>query len=133
MSAGSRGLVPVEVVLDTIQRSLVLIGNASNYISEARRDLIVSKISQKQKGLGKMLRSVCQSARSEGSDLFGPGVHKALTERADTLAALKKALEKTSSLQVKPWFFRKGPTSEYGGSSGKGKGRKPYFPQRRIF
>ena len=33
-------------------------------------------------------------------------MHKALTERADTLAALKKASEKTSTLQGKTFFFR---------------------------
>ena len=56
----------------------MLIGNAS----EARRDLVVGKISQKQKGLGKILKNICHSTKPEGSALFGSSVHKALVERA---------------------------------------------------
>lgn len=91
LDSNQGGLVPVEVILDTIQRSLVLIGNASNYISEARRDLVVGRISQKQKGLGKILKNICHRTKPEGSALFGSSVHKALTVRADTLADLYKA------------------------------------------
>ena len=136
LAPGQGSLVPVEVVLDTIQKSLVLIRNASNYISEARRDLIISRISQKQKGLAKILKSVCRETKSEGSALFGSSVHKALTERADTLSALRKASKKTTpttyTLQGGSNFFRRGPTTEYGGGSGRGKFQKPYF-HTRVF
>lgn len=117
------GLIPVEVVLECFQKTLVLLGNASNYVSQNRRDLIIRKISQKNKGLGKLLNSVCKDSRPEGPLLFGPAVQKAITARAETMAALSKTASKTDPGDHKK-FFRQGPTSGYG--SGSGKNTKPY-------
>ena len=102
----------------------MLLGNASNYISQNRRDLIIRKISQKNKGLGKLLNSVCKDSRPEGSLLFGPAVQKAITERAETMAALSKTAAKTDPGGDHKKFFRQGPTSGYG--SGSGKNVRPY-------
>ena len=84
MTSGQGGLVPVEVVLNTIQKSAALTGNALNCISEAHRDFILSRISKRQRGLGKVIKSVCRATKHDGSVLFGPSVHRALTECANT-------------------------------------------------
>ena len=89
------GLISVAVILERFQKTFVLLGDASNYISQNRKDLIIRKISQKNKGLGKLFNSVCKDARPEGSLLFGPAVQIAITEKAETMAALSKTASKT--------------------------------------
>ena len=44
--SGGSDLMPVQSTLDMIQRTLVLLGNSSNYLSQCRRDSIISKIKQ---------------------------------------------------------------------------------------
>ena len=44
LSVEQGGFVSVEVLLATIQKSLVLVGNASNYVSQMRRDTIIDKL-----------------------------------------------------------------------------------------
>ena len=122
LTSSQGGLIQVEVMLEAIQKSLVLLGNASNYVSESRRDLIIGKLSRKKKSLSKVLKSACKKNKAEGSLLFGPAVHKAISYRADTLSAFSKAAEKTSLPQAGRSdgnFFRRGPTSRDGGRSGK--------------
>lgn len=60
-------------------------------IFQRHSSLIVLKIGQRQKGLAKILKSMYCGHKLEGAQLFGQSVHKALTQRADTLAALHKA------------------------------------------
>ena len=50
MDRGSGVVIPVDDVIDAIQRSLSLLGNSVNYISQARRDLIISQLEYKKKG-----------------------------------------------------------------------------------
>ena len=50
------GLILVEVVLECFQKTLVLLGNASNYMSLNHRDIIIRKILQKSKGLGRLMK-----------------------------------------------------------------------------
>jgi hypothetical protein len=100
----------------------VLLGNASNYVSETRRNLIISKLNRKKKGLSRVLKSACKKNKPEGAQLFGPAVHKAISDRADTLSAFNKAAGKASLPQAgRPDgnFFRGGPTFRDGGRSGK--------------
>ena len=68
-----------------------------------------------------MLKSACKKNKPEGSLLFGPAVHKAISDREDTLSAFSKA-EKTSLPQAGRSdgnFVRRCPTSTDGGRPGK--------------
>ena len=94
LTSGQGGLVPVDVVLEVIQRSLVLVGNASNYISQMRRDIIIRKLEDRNRGLARTLRSICKSRQPDGDLVFGSAVHKALSDRAETVSALQKAAAK---------------------------------------
>ena len=123
-TAAQGGLIPVKVVLECFQKTLVLLGNASNYMSLNRRDIIIRKISQKSKGLGRLMNSVCKESKPEGTQLFGTAVQKAITERAETMLALSKTASKTDSSGDRKKFFRGGPTSGYG--SGSGRNVRPY-------
>ena len=105
LSTAQGGLIPVEVVLECFQKTLVLLGNASNYMSLNRRDIIIRKISQKSKGLGWLMNSVCKESKPEGTQLFGTAVQKAITERAETMSALSKTATKTDSSGDRKKFF----------------------------
>ena len=61
MTIAQGGQVPVEVILECFQKTLVLLGNASNYMSLNRRDIIIWKISQKSKGLGRVMKSAARN------------------------------------------------------------------------
>ena len=80
-TAGQSGLVPVDTVLDVLQRTVVLVGNASNYISQCRRDNVIAKMEFRNKGLASVMKSVCKQHKPEGDLLFGSAVHKALSLR----------------------------------------------------
>ena len=131
LTSGQGGLVPVDVVLEVIQRSLVLVGNASNYISQMRRDIIIRKLEDRNRGLARTLRSICKSRQPDGDLLFGSTVHKALSDRAETVSALQKAAAKVdvrgSGGSVKK-FFRGGPALDHG--RGSGKYPRPFFQKQ---
>ena len=116
ISTSQNGLVPVESVLEVLQRTVVLVGNASNYISQCRRDNVVTKMEFKNKSLASVMKSICRKHKPEGDLLFGLAVHKALTDRADTVSALKKAeptkLSHTASRSNDKKFFRRGPAPD---------------------
>ena len=137
LTTAQGGLVPVEVVLECFQKTLVLLGNASNYMSLNCRDAIIRKISQKSKGLGRLLNSACKESKPEDSLLFGPAVQKTITERAETMAALSKTAFKTDSGGDHKKFFRGGPTSGYGSGAGKNsrlynKSNQNFSPKSRV-
>ena len=118
--------MPVDTVLDTLQRSIVLIGNASNYVSQVRRDVIIRKLESHNKGLASVLKSICKKHQPEEDLLFGSQVHKALNERAQTLDSFKKVASKVSQPQStsrSSWkekkFFRDSPARDHGHGSGR--------------
>ena len=104
-------------MLEAIQRSLVLVGNVSNYISQMRRDIIIRKLEDRNRGLARTLRSICKSRQPDGDLLFGSVEHKTLSDRAETVLALQKAAAKVkvhgSGGSVKK-FFRGGPVLDHG-------------------
>ena len=125
-TSGQGGLMPVDTVLDTLQRSIVLIGNASNYVSQVRRDVIIRKLESNNKGLAVALKSTCKKHQPEEDLLFGSQVRKALNERAQTLDSFKKVASKVSQPQSTPrssWkekkFFRDSPARDHGHGSGR--------------
>ena len=125
-TSGQGGLMPVDTVLDTLQRSIVLIGNASNYVSQVRRDVIIHKLEPHNKGLASVLKSICKKHQPEADLLFGSQVNKALNERAQTLDSFKKVASKVSQPQSSSrssWkekkFFRDSPARDHGHGSGR--------------
>ena len=74
----------------------MLVGNASNYISQIRRNIIIQKLEDRNRGLARNLRSICKSRQPDGDLLFGSEVHKALSDRAKTVSALQKAAAKVN-------------------------------------
>ena len=111
MGQGSGTLLPVDDVIDTIQRSLSLLGNSINYISQARRDLIISQLEYKKKGLGKVMRKVCQSdLGNNGKELFGEKFRKTLKSKADSMVAFGKIADRVEqNTRNKNQFFRGAP------------------------
>ena len=122
MGKGSGTLIPVDDVIDTIQRSLSLLGNSVNYISQARRDLIISQLEYKKKGLGKVMRKVCQSdLGNTDKELFGEKFRKTLKSKADSMVAFGKIADRVEqNTRNKNQSFRGGPSaSRYAGGAGK--------------
>ena len=111
LTVGQGGLIQTEVVLEMIQKSLVLLGNASNYVSEIRRDLIIGKLSKKKRSLGRVLKSACIKNKPEGALLFGPVAYKAISERVDTLAAFNKTAGQTQGGKPDGKFFFRGSSA----------------------
>ena len=113
----------MDTVPDVLQRTVVLVGNASNYISQCRCDNVITKMDFRSKGLASVMKSVYKKHKPEGDLLFGSAVHKALTERAETVSALKKVATKiqeptkssyTPSGSTDKKFFRRGSTLDRG-------------------
>ena len=118
-------LVPAAEVLDLIQRTLCLVGNASEYISQTRRARILAAIDPAWSKFGSDDFSKAKDA------LFGEEFQSKLTSKVEKETALAKAVsitkrhkEKDNQSARKPGqrsdnFFRRGPAAKYGGRQGK--------------
>ena len=134
----SHAVIPVHTVLESIQKSLVLTGNASNYVSLIRRDHIISKMESKNKNLAKVMKSICKHHQPDDTLLFGSDVHKALNQRAETASSLRKVATKFSeNIQKAPAsgrrsnFFRGGLVSDRDRRPGKTfRSQKPQYRSR---
>jgi hypothetical protein len=145
----SDAAIHVSDILETIQRSLVLLGNANSLISETRREIALESIhpSLKKYGRGEFAKAK--------ADLFGQEFKDTLVKKVEADSALSKAVSivskssgSTSKMYQKPTgnrFFGS-RTSRYGAASGKvyqpyhrfqGKGKqtpnKPYFKKGSVF
>ena len=145
-----KAAILVSDVLDIIQRSLVLLGNANNLISETRRETALESIhlSLKKYGKGDFSNSRC--------DLFGQEFKDGLVKKVEADAALSKAVNivarsvgTTSRMYQKQpseqHFFQGSRTSLYGAVSGRvynpysyqGKGKyppgKPQYNKGSVF
>ena len=131
--------VPATDVLSVIQRTLCLIGNASEFVSQTRRS--------------KILESIDQSWSKFGSDeyktkdtLFGEEFQASLTGKVEKDVALSKAVsilkrskkgreEASTSTrrdgQSSGRFFRRGPPAQYGGRQGRN--TPTYTPRNTQF
>ena len=141
--------IHVSDVLETIQRSLVLLGNANSLISETRREIALESIhpSLKKYGKGEFTKAK--------ADLFGEEFKDTLVKKVEADSALSKAVSivskssgSTSKVYQKPAgnrFFGS-RTSRYGAASGRvyqpynryqGKGKhtpnKPYYKKGSVF
>ena len=95
---GYDNLMPVDTCLGMIQRTLVLVGNASNYISQCRGDNIIFKLKRQNPTLGTALGSICQEHQPGTKYLFGGEVRKALNGRAECLSSMKKVSSRLLNL-----------------------------------
>ena len=86
-------LMPTSEVVKVIRDSLALIGNASAYIAQCRRQAIIDKVKPTGPQLAGFMKEICKEGMEEaGKDLFGPELKKKMNERADTIKAFNKAL-----------------------------------------
>ena len=126
-TSGQGGLMPVDVVLNTLQRSIVLTSNVSNYVSQIRWDNIIRRLESQNKGLAYSLKSIRKKHQPEEDLLFGSQVHKALNECAQTLDSLKKVASKVSQPQPSSSrssgkdknFFQRSPVCNHGHGLGR--------------
>ena len=108
-------LVPVPEVLDIIQRSLVLIGNANNLVSETRREIALDAIHSSLKKYAK------GDFKDAGSDLFGEKFKDELVKKVEADSALSKAVRIVSR-----------SSKVYQGPQSQNKGRAPLFQDSRT-
>lgn len=128
-------LIPVSEVIKLTQDTLVLIGNASNYISQTRRANIFNSISKSRPKLSSFMKEICKDDLGDtGTQLFGPEVRKKITERANTIDAFNKAISKvdnptksSSQPSTSGSFLSKGPAARYGGVPG-----RSYTPYKKY-
>ena len=81
-----QAVIPVGVVLDSIQRTLVLLGNANNLVSERRREVALEAVHPSLKKYAKGDYS------QAGSDLFGDKFKEELVQKVEADGALSKAV-----------------------------------------
>ena len=128
-------LIPVSKVIKLTQDTLVLIGNASNCISQTRRANIFNSISKSRPKLSSFMKEICKDDLGDtGTQLFGPEVRKKITERANTIDASPKL---SARLIIPPnhphsrlpvaIFLSKGPATRYRGVLG-----RSYTPYKKY-
>ena len=117
--------ISVADVLDVIQRSLVLLGNSNELLSQMRRTNILQLA---DKSLGKYGQD---SPSQAGEFLFGPGFTKHLQNKVESDASLAQLVStsrryhpysstsRTSAIGHPKQFFRRGPAERWGSRQGK--------------
>lgn len=105
-----------------IQDTLALIGNASAYISQARRQGIVEKLRADRPQLATFMKEVCKGELTEPSkELFGQELKQRLNERADTIKSFDKALTMLDPPKPRNGrFLARGSSARYSSNSGRG-------------
>ena len=124
-------LIPVQSVLEVCQQTLALVENASCYINEVRRGIIIDRVKYKRPRLATFLQDICKEDLGE---LFGPTVKRRISERAQTIKAFNESLR---SLDPSPSSSQKrclgkGSSARYGGTSSLPR-PQPYTDRRRVF
>lgn len=116
-----QAVIPVSDVLDIIQRTLVLIGNANNLVSETRREVALDAI---HSSLKKYAKGDFTGAKG---DLFGEKFKEELVKKVEADTALSKAVRivsRSSKIYQNPQkgkssLFHDSRTSGYGAVFGK--------------
>ena len=131
-------LIPVKTVLEVCQQTLALVGNASSYISETRRSVIIDKVKLRRPRLASFLQDICKEDPGEPTkELFGPTFKKRITERAQTIKDFNQSLRSLDSPFAGPSqtsrkrFLGKDSKARYGSFSSLPK-PTPYT-NRRVF
>ena len=136
MADDPEALIPVPEVLDIIQRSLVLIGNTNNLVSETRREIALDAIHSSLKKYAK------GNFKNAGSNLFGKKFKDELVKKVEADSALSKAVRivsRSSKVYQGPQNQNKGKaplfqdsrTSGYGAAFGRH--QSPYTGHGRIY
>ena len=86
LDSDPKALIPVPDVLDVIQRSLVLIGNANNLLAETRREVALDAVHPSLKKYAK------GDFSEDGSDLFGEKFKEELVRKVEADTVLSKAV-----------------------------------------
>ena len=93
-------LIAADDVVEIIQRSLSLRGNPINYV---RRDVIISKLETKKKGL---MRKASKSDLTDAkTELFCPTFMQVLKKKANTMSAFEKIAERVKHSTSNPSPF----------------------------
>lgn len=123
-------LLPADQIISLIQRVICMVGNASEYISQARRAKILTCIDQ----LWTKFVSDPMASGSSGGNLFGQQFQSSLMDLVDKEVALSKAVsimnrnkrpakfeDTPSKKDRRPYkpFFRGSPAARYGGRQGR--------------
>ena len=117
-------VINVQDVMEIIQRSLVLLGNANELLSQIRRTNILQLADQSLKKYGQ------ESPDQPGEFLFGPGFAKHLKEQVESGTSLAQVVSasrryhpynaRTPTItRPRPQFFRGGPTGNRGSQRGR--------------
>ena len=124
-------LIPVQSVLEVCQQTLALVGNASCYINEVRRGIMIDRVKYKRPRLATFLQDICKEDLGEPTrELFGPTVKRHISERAQTIKSLRSLDPSPSSSQKR--FLGKGSNARYGSTSSLPR-PQPYTDRRRVF
>ena len=117
--------VPASEVLKVIRETLALVGNASAYIAQARRQAIIDKVKSSRPQLAAFMSEVCKEGSSEPcEELFGRDLKRKLSERAETISSFNKVLTTLDPPKPKRVrFLQKGSGARY--SSGPGYSTAP--------
>ena len=132
-------MVPASQVVAKIQRTLCLLGNTSEFISQTRRSKILEVI---DKSWGKFRTEIFQATGSLFGEEFQTNhptkVEKdvALSKAVSILKRNRKGKETAGPSshregQSRRRFFCWGPPTKYGG--GQGRNQSPYVPQGHKF
>ena len=112
-------LMPIKEVMKVCKASLMLVGNAVQFISQQRRTAIVRATPHSRSSLGKILKEVCKLDvdDEENTDLFGERVLAKVSERVNTLESFRKMVAKVTPSQKKQnRFLGRGPAGKHGDS-----------------
>jgi len=90
----------------------ILIGNSVNYISQQRREAILSTFPTSRSNLAKILRQICNKDFEVGekeTELFGSKAMENVSERVNALEAFKKLLLRLTHPRKKGVVFGERP------------------------
>ena len=95
-------LIPVKDIIEVLKETLVLVGNASCFISEIRCLLgIINTIKPKHPRLVSFLQEICSEDMGEPSgELFGPTANKRIAERVQIIKVFNVFLRSLESCML---------------------------------
>ena len=106
-----KGSPEQDVVIQSIQEALVLLGNASCHMSGERRSRALTKLNPDLKSMAKE-----ENYSDAQPFLFGKGFEQKVKERTEALKCLQRATTQKPS-QSRNFFWKDRPC-QYGGSGG---------------
>ena len=116
-------LILISDVIRVTQDTLAPIGNASNYISQARCSTVINSIARSQPKLSSFLKEICKADLGDTGD--GPEVRKKIMQRASTIEAFNKATSRVVTLIIillpylAEFFYPNRPATKYRGEPGR--------------